>query len=271
MKRIKLGLCLMAAFAFSVLAVPTAQAKKAGLSGPVHVHSTQTGTEPELGNEVANIKCKNHVADSVISGALTADHVVAKYTGCEAVKAKVPCGNVTPENIDTFSLISDLDWISKAKGEVGVDFKPETGVLLAKFTCKGLAEVSVYGAIIGTTSPHDVMTTEGDVKFTQKEFKNQPENFEKEPNEHLEAEFSTAPGVKVASGQIQGDHTVNQPQVSKKGKKETKTPDPAMVNTTSGEPQYGRCKAKKNGKFSDGNCQSPVAKKGKFEFVPIPG
>jgi hypothetical protein len=272
MKRFRiLGLCLIAAFALSVAVVASAQAGTSA-SGPIKVESTGEG-EAELGNSVSNIKCKSHTAHSEIISAVEAVKVVARYKGCEVAGKGIPCENVGPAEIETTSLVSKLAWVSKTKGEVGVDFKPESGVLLADFTCKGVAEVKVYGAIIGLTTPKNVMTETGKVTFQEKGFKNQPENFEGGPNEHLEAEFIPPGGKKVESGQIQKDNTKNHgnPCKTKKGK-ETCKPDLAEVNTiASGSPQYGRCKKKGAGaKFSDTNCTQASAK-GKFGFVPIPG
>jgi len=276
MKRFKvLGLCLVAAFALSAVVVTSALAK--GASGPIKVESTGEGPA-ELGNSVANIKCTSHTAKSEIINATETVGVVAHYKGCEAVKAKVPCENVGPGEIETTVLKSKLAWVSQPKGEVGVDFKP-AGLtagkeILAKFNCKGLAEVVVYGAIIGLTTPKNVSVETGKVTFQESGFKNQPEKFEGGPKESLEAEFIPPGGSKVESGQIQVDNTKNHGNPCKKvgTPKEKCKPDLAEVNTiASGSPQYGRCKKKGAGaKFSDSNCTT-LAAKGKFGFVPIPG
>jgi hypothetical protein len=45
-----------------------------------------------------------------------------------------------------------LGWISKAKGEVGLEERPSTGHLLARFHC-GKQEITVSGAVIGSLTP----------------------------------------------------------------------------------------------------------------------
>lgn len=273
MKRIKaLGLCLIAACAFSVAVAASAQAAKS-ISGPVVVTSVGIG-EAELGNSVANIRCKSHTAHSVIITGTVTHEVVALYKGCEVAGKGIACKNKGADEIETKKLISDIDWV-KSPTSVGVDFRPEAGALLAEFSCTAFAEVKVYGAIIGldaTALNH--MTTEGELTFQEAGFKNVPANFEGEPNEHLEAEFVLAAGgtKKVESGQIQKDHTTNAPACTG-GKKPKCGPNPAEVNTLANkaQPEYGRCKKKGGGKFSNGECNQLATKKGKFEFVPIPG
>jgi hypothetical protein len=278
MRRIKLsGLCLIGAFVLGASVAASARAAQSE-SGPLRVVSEGIGASL-LESPAANISCKGHNVGGYLSAfyeittATTAKEVFARYRGCEDVGLGTPCENVGPGEIETKKLISDLDWVSKAKGEVGVELKPEAGEVISEFECKGLGVVKLYGSVIGLITPTNAMTTEGKVNFASEENKNRPERFEGEPTETLEAEVSRA--KRVEAGETRADRIKTTTGFRCKCKRgmECKCPrPPAEINTVaSGTPEYGRCKKKHGGRFSDANCTTRAHKKGKYEFVPIPG
>jgi len=280
MKRVKvLGLCLIAVFAFSAVVAASSQAGKYN-HGPIKVESVGEG-EAELGNSVANIRCKSHTAKSEIVGPNEARNVVSLYKGCEVAGKGIPCGNVGSAEIQTEKLVSKLAWVNKSKSEAGADFKPESGEHLAVFDCKGFAEVKVYGAIIGSIPPADLNTntSTGKLTFQESGFHNVPQNFEGGPKENLEAEFifEGVGGTKrVESGQIQVDNTTNHKWKCKEknGVESCKKEDLAQTNTVSGTPQYGRCEKKGAGTlYTDPACQvaPEPGGKAKYGFVLVPG
>jgi hypothetical protein len=274
MRKLKLlGLCLIAAFAFSVTVAASAQAAKSA-SGPIKVDSF--GGEITLESPAGSVKCKLHTAHGEIVGATTTKEVVVNYKGCEAFGNPCHSAGAKPGEIETKKLVSDLDWVSKPKGDVGVDLRPEAGATLSEFECVG-ATVKLYGSIIGAITPINTMTTEDEIKFFSEGNKNKPESFEGELPETLEAEV-TPPGGKVGAGETRADHTMNHGVCKSKKGREICKPNPSEINTVaSGEPQFGRCKSKKGGLYTEGNCLTKAAAakgkkaKGSFEFFPIPG
>jgi hypothetical protein len=189
----------------------------------------------------------------------------------------------TTGTIKTYFLVAEIGWVSKAKNEVGLDFKPgpENATLLAKFACAG-DEFEVKGSVIGALTPINEMGTESKQVFAGlagEPFTQEIQNLEGMPKDTLITQ-----AVKV----IEGEHESAQYTIATtktedvevenaKGLKE-KVPDPAEIWTIGGTPEFGRCQAHKKGHYSDKNCTKESFKEnkkhekkytGKYEFEPV--
>lgn len=262
------GLCLLAALALGAMLAASAQAKGTPITGPIKV--TSTAGEATLKASFGTIKCKHAEDAGEITGSIAATDTVTFFE-CEGFGAKCRSEGQTLGTIKTFLLDSTLGWVSKAKGEVGIDLKssePGKEPYLAEFECAGV-KVKVKGSVIGALSPLNQMGLTETETFTGEGFKQAIQNLEGQPKDTLITETSQTTG-ELESLQIATGTTTNE-EVEVKGKKGKieKKADPAEVNTESGTPEYGRCQAKKNGKYKNSSCTDAVSKKGKYEFEPV--
>jgi hypothetical protein len=277
MKRIRIvGLCLVAAFALSAIVATSAMAAKHENKGPIKYKSSSgiAFLEIEGGGKV---ECKTSTAAGEITSA-TAGTVTATFVGCETLEKKCASAGQTAGTIVTNLLATSTGYVNKAKAEVGTDFKPASGEVLAEFTCKGAAPPTVVnrvkGSVIGRLAPPNEMSTTSKSDLKNSGGKQEVEKFEGGPKDTLIAEISVEGGPFSKAGGIQNVDSVveNTPQEVKKGKKTEKFADFAEVKTGGASPEYGRCRASKKGKYKDGNCTEKVSgkTKGKFEFNPVP-
>jgi len=275
-----LGLCLMTAFAISVLVASGASAAKTE-HGEMVV--TSSGGEAHLGTEAGSItSTSNHGKGNLTGpggGTSSSD-----FEGVEAVAAKAKCNSAgKPEgNVETFPLSEGTGWISKAKNEAGVDFKPASGEFLAEFVC-GPVKVKVKGSVIGHVTPLNTASLSTQLNLIPDETKkaNSPHNFEGGPTDVL---LSNINGSEVGESLQQqenvtvtnhGNSTVCKVKIKKGVETEKCKPSAAgEFYTLNGSPEFGRCD-KKGGasNFTDSSCTVLAApgKKGKYGFVPLPG
>lgn len=278
MKRLSvLGLCLVAAFAFSVLVAASASAKKAE-HGELKLLSS--GGPAHLGTPKATITSTSNTGTSTITSG-TAGTAVSSFFGVEIESTGLKCTSAgqSAGTVVTKELAEETGWISKAKNEAGVDFKPASGLYLAEFSCEGGIAAKVRNSVIGHVTPLNTTGLSTTLNLiadgTGKE--NSPHEFEGGAKDTLESELSSAPGIFSGSVQVQENVTVtNHGNASvcklKKGVEKCK-PVGAEFNTISNpaRPEFGRCDKKGAGvKYSDTNCTIP-AEKGKYGFVPVPG
>ncbi len=277
---IRVAVCAVAVVVVGVMATTAQAAKKKPITGPINIVSS--GGEAELkAKGLATVKCKHFEATGVITAPKTNEGVVSFFE-CEALAQKCKNPGGTIGTIKTYLLVAEIGWVSKAKGEVGLDFKPgpENATLLAKFECAG-DEFEVTGSVIGALTPINEMGTESKQVFTGlpgEPYTQEIQNFEGMPKdtlltravkliegEHESAQYTTAT-TKTEDVEVEG----------KKGKKE-KVPNPAEIWTIGGTPEFGRCQEHKKGHFSDKNCTKEAFKEkkgkktydGKYEFEPV--
>jgi len=267
-----LGLCLIAAFALSVLVAASAQAKTE--HGELHV--TSAGGEAHLGTEKGSITSTSNSGEGHLTSA-TGGTATSLFFGVEAAATKTKCNSAgEPEGVvKTLLLSEETGWISKPT-EAGVDFKPASGIYLAEFECGPLA-VKVKGSVIGHVTPLNVSALSSKLNLVPNKTgtANSPESFEGGPKDILETEFNAFPGKEFESLQQQENVTVtNHGNASvcklKKGVEKCKPGPAESIYTLTGTPLLGRCD-KGKGKYSDTNCTVLATKKGKYEFVPLPG
>jgi len=273
-----LGLCLIASLALSAMVAAGAQAAKAE-HGPLVVESK--GGLSEFGG---GGKGALHSPENVGSGEFknsTQGTAVSTFHGVELESTGLKCTSAgqAAGDVKTFELSEETGWI-KSPTEAGVDFKPAKGEELAAFSC-GPVTFKVFGSVVGQTSPINVSskTSKLDLRPNGIKTANNPEKFEKGPKDTLESETNQAPG-KNASYQQQenvtvtnhGNSTVCKVDPDNDGPEKCKA-GPAETNTIANpaRPEIGRCVKQSGGKFADANCTTPPTKKGKYEFVPIPG
>jgi hypothetical protein len=278
---IRVAVCAVAVAVVGVMATTAQAAKKKPITGPIKV--VASGGEAELkAKGIATVKCKHFEATGVITAPKTNEGVVAFFE-CEALAQKCKSEGQEAGTIKTYLLVAEIGWVSKAKGEVGLDFRPgpENATLLAKFACAGDV-FEVRGSVIGALTPTNEMGTESKQVFAGRPgepYTQEIQSFEGMPKDTL---------ITEAVRLIEGEHESAQYTIAttktedvevegKKGKKE-KVPDPAEIWTIGGTPEFGRCQVHTKGHFSDKNCTKESFKEnlkhekkytGKYEFEPV--
>jgi hypothetical protein len=148
-------------------------------------------------------------------------------------------------------------WISKPKGEAGVELKP-AGEVLFEFECETFS-AKEKGFVAGTITPINLQSASGmSVAFN---------------SDTLSAEVG---GSTTPSSLKQELPIRPRARCMREGTpKEKCKPGQAEINTLAGSaPEFGRCfklsRAKHSGQFADANCAT-LQQEGNFEFEPIPG
>jgi hypothetical protein len=265
------GLCLISAFAISVVVAASAQAgsehgnllihskggeSHLGLSGGVEVHSTA-----------------NHGTGTFTSG--TAGTAVGIFEGVQEEPGGLKCksGSEPIGTVVTLPLIEETGWITKGS-DAGVDFKA-AGTFLAEFSCEGGTAFTVEGSVIGHVGPQNTLGP-GTLNLEGVGFKNSPENFEGGPTDVLLSHINNGP----ATQSIQVQKNIETQPISTKGCKPPKGSKPekckfakyAELNTVvnPARPEIGRCNKQKGGAYTNNTCTeaTPAGGKGKYEFNP---
>jgi hypothetical protein len=165
MKRMIVGLCLVAAFAIGMVATASAAQPVfygvAELNAEVKTPIKQSGTFGASfleGNvSKAKITCTSGTSTGEVVGPTKSTNNIAKFVGCETSELKCNSAGKGTGEIDTFKLDGVLGNVSATlpgirvfrEGEGGKS--PKTG-LLAEFVCGGIATVKVKGSVIGSLS-----------------------------------------------------------------------------------------------------------------------
>jgi hypothetical protein len=282
MNRIRtVGLCLVAAFASSAMLAASAPAESHVDHGPVVTDSIGGLVELIMTPESQDVEviCNQSTDEGEITSPKT-DTETITFTGCEDGTLQ-KCNSIGQAvgTIVTNPLATELGWISKAKGEVGVDFKPQAGIHLMEFECEGGVKFSINGSVIALIRAINMMTvTNMEIFKESAPAVQEPESFEGGSKDTLVSEFSFGgPPTQFAS-------TFDTQATTEDDEQETFTPpndpdfypDPIEIGTVqSGTPEYGRCR-KPGGhhwKYSDANCTTRSTKnppKGKWEWFPVP-
>jgi hypothetical protein len=95
------------------------------------------------------VECKSFKDEGHIATPTTENKVVSTFTSCTSLGKKCTSPGAKAGSIVTKNLAGELGYINKAKKEVGVLLKPESGTVLAEFNCEGL-EIVTSGSVIGT-------------------------------------------------------------------------------------------------------------------------
>ena len=190
MKSIKImGLCLVAAFLVSAVAVATASASTPGFifSGTARGFSSKSGAGKLVTKIGAEVKCTLDTDSGEINGASGTDkvkNVLVVFSGCTAVISgntlKCNSEGQPAETIKTNQLEGQLGYINEAGKKVGLVLKAEAEKgLFATFTCgTGVLEtkIKVRGAgetagMIGEITPVNTPINPGGhftLNYTQK-------------------------------------------------------------------------------------------------------
>jgi hypothetical protein len=278
MKRIRImGLCLVAAFAGGAVGAASAQAEAHTDTGNVAIDSS-SGIAT-LSTSSATVQCKTSTDEGEVTSATT-DVEVITFEQCETLAKKCNSIGQAAGTIVTNLLATEVGWINKAKGEVGVDFKPQAGTFLMEFECPGSPQVTfkITGSVIGLVGAINVMTVTNTETFTGSGFAQAVQKFEGGPKDTLVSEVSAGGPPTQLETLLQNTATIENDE------KETHTPlndpdfypDPSEIGTVqSGTPEYGRCrKAGGNSRnYKDPNCtqKEPIGDPdGKWEWFPVP-
>ena len=198
-----MGLCLVAAFVASVVAVASASAAGSPLflfpaggtkpqfssvSGPVVFVQKASAISEENG---AELKCTSGTDTGEIAGDMTdrAINVVVTFKGCTAKVALTTytcqSGAVAGE-IKSNKLEGQLGYISEAAKTVGLMLKPQApATLFAEFECTKGAEKfknKIRGELIGEITPVNKLVDPGE-HFTLRYVPNAVRKWEQVPNE----------------------------------------------------------------------------------------
>ena len=198
-----MGLCLVAAFVASVVAVASASAAGSPLflfpAGGTKPQFSSVGgagvlvqkASPTSEENGAEVKCTSAADTGEIAGDMTdrAINVVVTFKGCTSKIAlttyKCQSGAVA-EEIKTNQLEGQLGYISEANKTVGLMLKPQApATLFAEFECtKGIEKfkVKVRGEIIGEITPVNKLVDPQE-HFTLKYKTNAVRKWEQVPNE----------------------------------------------------------------------------------------
>jgi hypothetical protein len=303
MKRIKIVGCLAVALALSGFLTTSALAGQHHRTKGELFSNWVSGVTVLEVEKTAKLECKTSKTDvmfgeefNVFTSTEVAVNVI--FEGCEMAAKKCHStlwGSTKPApegTIVTNLLRGFMGYVNAARGEVGIDFVPnnQPSEGLYNFDCPGAPDiyVKVKGSVIGRIGPVNVTTTASKLVLNESLGAQEVERLESGCDEFssdrcgvkdtLVAEVSstgeTGRFETLAAAQSVTATLENRPQEVVKHKKTETFADPSEVKTggTSGSPEYGRCRGKKNGRYTEGNCNT-VAKgkhKGKFEFFPVP-
>jgi hypothetical protein len=278
-----LGLFLGAAFAFGVLVVASAQAKKVE-EGPLALETR--GGAAHLVTEHATFSASSSEGRDEITSA-TGGIATIVFNGVEIEGLGFKCNSAGEPSgvVKTFPLAEETGWINEANMEAGVLFKPALGTKFAEFNCAGFPTLTVIvtRSVIGQITPLNIESTDNTLNLIPNGSgkANSPESFEGGgPSATLVSEFSSAPGIEKES-LLQWENVdvhnrgICKVKVKKGVTRERCKSGRAEISTivNPAQPEFGRCvKMKKTGHFLDANCSTAAEPgKGKFEFVPVPG
>ena len=157
MKRLSIaGLCLGAIFAASTA---TASAVLPEFTGPFPKTFTAT-SKASLLEAVGGTKtkCTSDSAFGELTGPQNGSMTII-FTGCKV--NKIPCNTpgATPGTIATNALSMKIDYINKAKKQVGIDLVEAAGALFLEYGCGSSVLARVQGSVIGKIGPINKLVT----------------------------------------------------------------------------------------------------------------
>jgi hypothetical protein len=193
MKRMSVaGLCLVAMFATSAATAVSASAALPEFSGPFSKTFTSTSKTSVL-ETVGGIAvtCTADTNSGEITGPQTGS-VTIVFTGCKL--GKVPCNTpgAAPGVIATATLGMKINYINKAKKEVGIDLVEAAGAPFMSYGCGPVLRGVVIGSVIGRITPINKLVTPAEkftLKFAQAIGVQKPLKLEGAPIDVLETSF----------------------------------------------------------------------------------
>jgi hypothetical protein len=277
------GLWVIVVFALTALFAADAQAKHEN-KGPIKFTSVSTSAPSFEAEGAEEVKCESETAAGEITSAVSG-HETAVFVGC-ATEGK-PCHSAgqAAGTISTEELKTETGYISRAKGEVGTDFKPASGEIYAKFDCPGTPDIfmAVKESVIGRLEPANVVATTTESVLKGSLARQEIERFEGAPKDTLLFQVSTngqAGWEKSEFVEFVGDENLasvatNAEQQEAKGSKIKTFADPAKVITTGAQPEYARCRKAKGGKWKNSTCTEKANEKngkfkGRYELFSVP-
>lgn len=225
-----MGLCLVAVFVASAVAVATASAITpqfvfATGTGSYKVFSSKGGEGKLETTKGETVTCKKETNVGEIEGTSPSSKVrdiLISYTGCTSKiltkEYKCKSAGANEEEIKTFDLLGRLGWL-KSPTEAGVLFDPEVNAeknpknLFAEFACtKGTEtiEIKVKGSVIAKIGPVGTLINPGEsfaVTFKKGTGAGVPgfPKFEGEAENKLETETTTSKAFvgSAAAGEVE--------------------------------------------------------------------
>lgn len=193
MKRMSIaGLCLLVVFATIAATATSASAALPEFSGPFNKTFTSTSKTSVL-ETVGGIavKCTADTNFGEITGPQTG-FVTIIFTGCKL--GKVPCNTpgAAPGVIATATLSMKVNYINKAKKEVGIDLVEAAGAPFLSYGCGPVLRGVVIGSVIGRITPINKLVTPSEtfiLKFAQAIGVQKPLKLEGAPIDVLETSF----------------------------------------------------------------------------------
>jgi hypothetical protein len=141
---------------------------------------------PAVGGEVT---CAKFADSGELTSPTTEGKVVSVFSKCTSLGKVCASPGAKKGTIETKDLSGSLGYLNKAKHEVGVDLKAESGSVLAEFECEGLTVV-VTGSVIGQITPVNTFTKTSTTTFEVNAEKFQKyKKFESGPENVLESEI----------------------------------------------------------------------------------
>ena len=193
MKRIRItGLCLVVTFAISGIVAVSASAALPEFSPPFSKTFTSISKATLLETVGGKkVKCSADTDSGEITGPKTGS-VQITFTGCKL--KTIPCNTpgVVLGTIITPVLSMTINYINKAKKEVGVDLMEPAGGPILDFICGTATRAVVVGSVIGKITPINKLVIPAEtftLKFTQSLGVQKVTNLEGGPVDVLETSF----------------------------------------------------------------------------------
>jgi hypothetical protein len=200
-----MGLCLIAVLGMSIAAATPASAWfvhrwKTGGTYTVHFlwHTWTITVTDEIALRID--PARSLAGNNIMQGVELHEEGEAPGIKCHSTGAKE--GEVRSE-----SVTEELGFINKAKGEVGIEERPQKGELLEKFTC-GEHVIETRGAVIGAITPINKKVT---------------------PEEHFTVNESTVEGKQAITKFEGGPTAALEAQVDGSGFQEATAEDPGEI------------------------------------------
>lgn len=153
----------------------------------------------------AKTKCTSDSAFGELTGPQTGSMKLT-FSGCKL--NKVPCNTpgATPGTIATNLLSMKIDYINKAKKQVGIDLVEAAGAMFLEYGCGSATSVEVRGSVIGRVAPINKLVTPSEsfkLSFAQKLGVQKFPKLEAAPIDVLETSFGGPfEGAGLASSEL---------------------------------------------------------------------
>jgi hypothetical protein len=135
---------------------------------------------------LGEVTCTSSSDEGFFSGPKTADKIKVTFKGCEVDAEKCHSKGAATGEIKTNTLDGEVGYINKAKKEVGVDIKAESGLYEAEFECGTLPlDAVVKGSVVGLVEPINKYSKEATFTFERLGTTQEPTKLEGMPTDTL--------------------------------------------------------------------------------------